>query len=105
MSTNPETVLMHKIMSALSSEGNFVLRTNSGVYFDHRGNRVTIGFSGLSDLVGCTPDGRFYAIEIKTPNYQPRPEQQQFLNIMRKRGALAGCAHSVEEALEIVNGT
>lgn len=100
--SNPETNLMHKIMAALSADGHFVLRTNAGVYFDSRGNRVTIGFKGLSDLVGCTSDGKFYAIEVKMPGYKPREDQQKFLDAMRRTGAIAGCAHSVEEALRIV---
>lgn len=101
--SNPESNLMHQIMAALSANGHFVLRTNAGVFFDSRGNRVTIGFKGLSDLVGCTNTGRFYAIEVKLPGYKPRDDQQRFLDAMSRTGALAGCAHSVEEALEIVS--
>jgi hypothetical protein len=100
---NKETILMRKIMVALSEAGCFVLRSNAGVYFDSQGNRVTIGFPGLSDLVGCTSDGRFFAIEIKMPGERPRQNQQDFLDAMHKKGAIAGCAHSVEEALAIVS--
>lgn len=100
---NKETVLMRKIMVALSEAGHFVMRTNAGTFFDAQGNRVTIGFPGLSDLTGCTSDGKFFAIEIKLPGEKPRQNQQSFLDAMRNKGAIAGCAHSVEEALDIVN--
>lgn len=100
---NRETVLMRKIMVALSERGHFVMRTNSGVFFDSNGGRVRIGFPGLSDLVGCTSGGRFFAIEVKLPGEEPRDDQQKFLDAMRNTGAIAGCAHSVEEALKIAS--
>ena len=90
-------------MVALSEAGHFVMRTNSGVYYDSQGSRVTIGFPGLSDLVGCRSDGKFFAIEVKLPGEKPRQNQQDFLDAVRSKEAIAGCAHSVEEALSIVN--
>lgn len=99
---NRETILMRKIMVALSKAGHFVMRTNAGVFYNTNGDRVRIGFPGLSDLVGCTSEGQFFAIEVKLPGEYPRPDQEKFLTAMRNTGAIAGCAHSIEEALEIV---
>ncbi len=48
-------------------------------------------------------DGRALYIEVKLPGEHPRPDQQKFLDAMTATGALAGVAHSVEEALAIVN--
>ena len=93
---------MRKIMVALSEHGCFVLRSNAGVYYDQQGNRVTIGFPGLSDLIGCTADGRFFAIEVKTQGQKPRQNQLDFLEAMRRNGALAGWCVSVEGALQII---
>ena len=90
-------------MVALSEQGCFVLRSNAGVYYDAQGNRVTIGFPGLSDLIGCTADGKFFAIEVKLPGQKPRQNQVDFLKAMRKNGALAGWCVSVEGALQIIN--
>lgn len=92
-------------MVALSEAGHFVMRTNSGVFYGSNGEKVRVGFPGLSDLVGCTSEGRFFAIEVKLPGEHPRPDQQKFIDAMLATGAIAGCAHSVEEALEIVSGT
>lgn len=103
ITVNKETALMRRIMIALSDRGCFVLRTNAGTYYDSRGNRVTIGFPGLSDLIGCTADGKFFAIEVKLPGQKPRQNQLDFLAAMRERGALAGWCGSVEEALKIIN--
>lgn len=105
MLTNRETILMRKMMVALSGAGHFVMRTNAGVFYNAKGDRVKIGFPGLSDLVGCTTDGRFFAIEVKLPGENPRPDQEKFLKAMRNTGAIAGVAHCVEEALQIVEST
>lgn len=99
---NPESILMHKIMSELSAHGCFVLRTNSGVYYDSNGNRIRVGFPGLSDLVGFRPDGKFFALEIKTPTGRPSPEQIKFIDFCHRKGIPAGIARSVEEALQIL---
>ena len=99
---NPESKLMHLIMAALSAKGCFVLRTNSGVYYDSHGNRITIGFKGLSDLVGFRPDGKFFALEIKTATGRPSPEQLKFIEFCHEKGIPAGIARSVEEAIKIV---
>lgn len=103
MTANRETFLMRKIMVALSEKGCFVLRSNAGVYFDSQGNRVTIGFPGLSDLIGCTNDGKFFAIEVKVPGEKPRQNQKDFIDAMLRQGAIAGVAHSVEEALWLIS--
>jgi hypothetical protein len=50
-------------------------------------------------------DGKALYIEVKLPGEHPRPDQEKFLTAMRKTGAIAGCAHSIEEALEIVSLT
>ena len=50
-------------------------------------------------------DGRAIYIEVKLPGEHPRPDQKKFLEAMRNSGAIAGVAHSVEEALNIVERT
>lgn len=101
---NKETVLMRQIMVALSEAGCFVMRTNSGVYYDSNGNRIRVGFKGLSDLVGYNQDGQFFALEIKTPAGRASKEQLAFVEKCYREGAIAGFARSVEDAVRIVTG-
>ena len=62
-----------------------------------------MGQHGESDIMGHRiRDGRAIYIEVKLPGEHPRPDQEKFLTAMRNTGAIAGCAHSIEEALEIV---
>ena len=108
----------------LSRRGCFVQRTNVGTFYNIpswafkfdkpvflaqwiRGNvrPVKIGIPGQSDLCGHRPvDGRAFYIEVKKPGEKPRENQERFLQQMRDSGALAGVAHSAEEAVSIVFG-
>lgn len=67
---------------------------------------MNVGNHGEADIWGhrCS-DGRALYIEVKLPGEHPREDQKKFLNAMAATGAIAGVAHSVEEALEIVKST
>lgn len=98
-----ETDIQTAIRIELSKRGCFVQRTNSATLYTKDGRPVRIGIPGQSDLCGHRPwDGRAFYIEIKRPGENPRENQERFLRQMRDTGALAGCAHSVEEAVAVV---
>jgi hypothetical protein len=60
---------------------------------------------GYSDLSGHREsDGRAVYIETKDHKGKPTKEQINFLERMRKSGALAGVARSVEDARDIIGG-
>lgn len=100
-----ETDIQTAIRIELSKRGCFVQRTNSATLYTKDGRPVRIGIPGQSDLCGHRPgDGRAWYIEVKRPGEKPRENQERFLRQMRDSGALAGVAHSVEEAVEIVFG-
>lgn len=83
--------------------GNFYIKTAQGEY-----KPIKVNVRGASDLQGHRPDGRAVYLEVKKPghktNNQHLEEQSNFLEQMRKSGALAGMAESVEQAVEIVFG-
>lgn len=58
---------------------------------------------GSSDLIGVRRDGRFVALEVKTPGGRHRPEQERFVELVQSFGGLAGFVTSVEEARNIIN--
>jgi hypothetical protein len=96
-------------------------RNNVGGLYDQRGRYVAYGLgshggsvlSGTSDAIGLhsvtiTPDmvGRriavFVAIEAKDKG-EPSAEQRTFLTVVHQAGGIAGVAHSVEEAQQILD--
>jgi hypothetical protein len=100
---NPETALQNKIIAALCQNGCVARNHTVGQFYTKYGAIVNIGNHGESDIFGHRKsDGKALYIEVKLPGEKPRDDQERFLMAMRAAGAIAGCAHSVEEALNIV---
>ncbi len=101
---NPETTLQNRIRIALSERGIITFRNNTGVLKDRHGRAVRFGLCvGSSDVIGIMPDGRFLAIEVKCEGKHPTDRQRYFLKMVQGAGGVSGVAHSVQEALEIVD--
>ena len=100
---NPETKLQNQIIVALCKNGCVVRNHTVGQFYTKYGGIVRVGQHGEADIMGHRIlDGRAIYLEVKLPGEYPRPDQEKFLTAMRNTGAIAGCAHSIEEALEIV---
>lgn len=98
-----ETELQNKIIAALCLNGCVARNHTVGNFLTLYGSRIQIGTPGESDIMGHRiADGKALYIEVKLPGESPRANQQKFLDAMTRAGAIAGCAHSVEEALDIV---
>ena len=101
---NLETKLQNQIIAALCQHGCVVRNHTVGQFYTKYGGIVNIGQQGESDIFGHRiSDGKAIYIEVKLPGETPRQDQEKFLKAMRAAGAIAGCAHSVEEALAIVS--
>ena len=88
---------------ALNQNGCVARNHTVGQFYTKYGTLVNIGHNGEADIWGHRiADGKAFYIEVKLPGQEPREDQEKFLQAMRRAGAIAGCAHSVEEALEIV---
>lgn len=76
-----------------------VVKTPDGRYFD------TGVPKGFSDLFGFRKsDGKAIFIEVKTAKGRASPHQLNFIEQMKKNGAIAGICRSAEDALKLVNG-
>ncbi len=47
--------------------------------------------------------GVFLALEVKRPGKNPTREQQQFLDIVNRRGGVGRCVHSEDEAKQAID--
>ena len=100
-----ESLIQNQIRVGLSKAGHVVFRANVGKVKMQNGRWFETGVpKGFPDLFGFRPDGRIFFIEVKNETGKLRPEQKIFIEQMKKRGALAGVARNVEDAMEIVNG-
>jgi hypothetical protein len=98
-----ETALQNEIIAALCLNGCVARNHTVGRFYTEYGSRVQVGTEGESDIMGhriC--DGKAIYIEVKLPGEEPKKHQQKFLDAMSRSGAITGCAHSIEEALQIV---
>lgn len=95
---------MRAMMAELSSRGHYVERCNVGLFYTVDGRPITTGLPvGRSDLSGFRRDDAVaFFIEVKLPGGRIRKEQQTFIDAMLARGAIAGFARSVEEAIALV---
>ena len=99
-----ESLIQNQVRVGLSKAGHTVFRANVGKVRTADGRYFDTGLpKGFPDLFGFRPDGRIFFIEVKKETGKVRPEQKIFIENIRKRGALAGVARSVADAMEIVN--
>lgn len=113
---NPETRIQNRILLALSDAGCTVWRNETagawmGKQIHREGDQVTLNNArmmtfglavGSSDIIGITPEGRFLAVEVKTPKGRASKEQLRFIEAVNNAGGIAGIARSVEEALDLL---
>jgi hypothetical protein len=107
---NETTILQRIRLVAASIPGLRLFRNNVGGLKDQNGRFVQFGLHpGSADLIGwrtitITPDmvGKqiavFASVEVKAPDGRLNPEQQNWLEQIRKAGGLAVVARSPEGA-------
>lgn len=94
-----EIDIQNAIRLELSKYG-VCFRMNTGVF--KQGDRsIKCGVKGMSDLLFIR-DGKAYWLEVKTSTGRIRPEQENFLAVMRDRyGCATGIVRSVDDALRV----
>jgi hypothetical protein len=97
----PEGAVLAAILDYLAIRQVFAWRDNTGAVklADKSGKPrfVRFGFPGCADIIGILDDGRWLAIEVKSPTGQATLDQLRFLAEIAKRGGLAFIARSVED--------
>lgn len=101
--TKTEATIQSEIMLAVSREGHSVWRSNAGTVRSMQGHVVKLFPEGFPDLVGFRKtDGKFFCIEVKTPNGRLREAQKRFATFAESKPIIYGIARSAEEAIELI---
>jgi len=101
-----ETDLVRQVKSYLELNGALAVRVNSGAFGGvYKGRKRFVRLNsepGCSDLLACW-DGIFLAVECKMPGERPTPAQAAFLDLVRKRGGIAGVVSDLGDVDALLN--
>lgn len=97
-----QQVVERDIIAFLNANGFYAWRNQSGQLKVGRG-WVHFAPKGVSDVIGLhKSSGRIVAIERKRPNEPSTPEQDDFLEMVRRAGGYAGIARTIQDVAEII---
>jgi hypothetical protein len=85
-----EAEITSAIRSLLKTVGVFAWKNWSGPMSSPK---------GIADILGCW-QGRFVAIEVKRPGGRTTPEQERFLEAVRRHGGIAFVARSIDDVID-----
>ena len=82
-----EQDIQAKILTKLRDEGHYSI------------NVIVASKGGVSDVISCDPQGRFWSVEVKKPGEKPRKLQLWNLEQVKKRGGIAFWCDSYDDFL------
>ena len=96
--SKPEAAALVEVLKALRAHPavSWAERQNTGSA-RIGGRFVRFGWPGCSDVLGMLHDGRFLAVECKSPTGRLRPEQTVFLERINKAGGVAFVARGCRD--------
>ena len=100
-SDHSEANLVKQAITYLESMGWIPIRVIPGIINLPR-YKITGAKKGTSDLICCSPNGRFYAFEFKVGKNKLSKSQQEFLTSVNTSKGKAFAIYSMEELKAIV---
>ena len=102
----PEAAALVEVLKALRAHPavSWAERQNTGSA-RIGGRFVRFGWPGCSDVLGMLRDGRFLAVECKSPTGRLRPEQAAFLERIRAAGGVGFMARDCRDVIRELNRT
>lgn len=97
-----EKYVLKACVQYLSLKGYQVIRNNSGAIQVEgtTGKRfIRFGARGSSDIIACSPEGRFVAVECKSSVGKLSTLQKDFLQNVKKMGGVAIVARSIDDLI------
>jgi hypothetical protein len=108
MSRQPESLIKQEICAYLRLRkdviAHFWINSSVGIFDPvrkiYRSNNSAFARKGVSDILGITLTGRFFAIEVKSKKGIVSPEQKLFLEDINKAHGLAFVARSLKDVID-----
>lgn len=99
-----ESAVVEACLQLLKFRGCFAWRQNQGAMAAvYKGKARLIrfaGVTGISDIIGMTPNGQFLSIECKVGRNTPTKEQTEFMERVRRAGGVALLVYSSDQLLK-----
>lgn len=96
-----ESDIKKGIVQYLRSRGCLVIPYRSVGIMKKNGRYIPMHGTGVSDLLGLTKEGQFFAIEVKTDIGRPTYEQIQFLETVKSFKCIAIIARSIDDCIKV----
>ena len=98
-----EQKIQNQIILAINQRGHRLWRANAGKVITKDNRIIKLLPKGFPDTFGFRKsDGKFIAIEVKTPKGRLRKEQANFKAFAEQQNILYGIATNAEEAIQII---
>ena len=82
-----EQDIQAKIINFLKTQGHYTIKV------------ISASKAGISDIVSCSPTGRFWSVEVKKPGEEPSKLQLWNLEQVKQREGIAFWCDSYEDFL------
>ena len=86
-----ESKLQAKILKWLKANGFWVFKT------------IVCNRNGIPDIVGCTPKGTFFAVEVKWGANKASPLQVWNLECINKNGGIGILAYNLQTVIDALS--
>lgn len=87
-----EQKLQAKIITWLQDNGFYTVKV------------VVATKKGVPDIVGCTPTGKFFAIEVKFGSNKLSKLQEYNLRVIKENGGISLVAYSLDDVTSVLGG-
>lgn len=99
----PERAIERQVITYLRLRGWLAIKVRtSGRMVNGRMLALPRDELGVSDIVACSPDGRFHAIEVKTKTGRQSENQRRFQKAVLMAGGIYTVLRSLEDAVDYV---
>ena len=95
----PEREIKKEIIKYLRLRGHLVIPYRTIGIRKKEGGFIPAPMLGVSDLLGLTKDGKFFAIEVKRKGEGPSIPQKAFLQAVKQFNGIAITASSIDEVM------
>ena len=98
-----EKDIQKQVIDFLRIKGFLVVKFPSvGIYKQKTNSYIPQSRKGISDLLACSPKGRFMAIEIKYGKNKASKEQQDFIEEVNDKNGYGFIAYSVDDVINMI---